>query len=80
MLTHNRQLAVLLRKVQWEIDAVAFDLPADRCTTERREQLADMLVKLAAALRQPPVVDAQASASSVPSCPETSSPRCRLSP
>ena len=66
MLIQNAQLAVLLRELQWEIDAMAFDLPAGRCTPERREQLADMLIMLADALR-PQVVDTQTRASSVPS-------------
>ncbi|MBQ0926632.1 hypothetical protein [Saccharopolyspora endophytica] len=61
------QLAVLLREVQWEIDAMAFDLPAGRCTPERREQLAEVLVKLAEVLRPPMVIDRQTSASSVAS-------------
>lgn len=74
MLIHNGQLAVLLREVQWEIDATAFDLPAGRCTPERRERLADALVELAEALRPPLVVDTQANASSVPSGPGTSGP------
>lgn len=59
LLTQNAHLAVLLREVQWEIDAMAFDLPAGRCTPERRKQLADMLVTLADVLR-PLVVDTQA--------------------
>ena len=61
------QLAVLLREAQWEIDAMAFDLPAGRCTPERRERLADALVKLAELLRPPLIIDRQPSASSVAS-------------
>lgn len=67
MLIDDGQLAVLLRTAQWEIDALAFDLPAGRCTSERREQLADALVKLAEVLRPSMVIDRPTSASSVPS-------------
>lgn len=63
MLIDDGQLAVLLRTAQWEIDALAFDLPAGRCTSERREQL----VKLAEVLRPSMVIDRPTSASSVPS-------------
>lgn len=67
MLIDDGQLAVLLRTAQWEIDALAFDLPAGRCTPERREQLADALVKLAEVLRPSMVIDRQTNVSSVPS-------------
>lgn len=64
MVIQDAQLAVLLRKVQWEIDAMAFDLPAGRCTPERRAHLADALIKLADVLQPPLVIDTETSASS----------------
>lgn len=71
MLIQDGQLAVLLREVQWEIDAMAFDLPAGRCTPERREQLADVLVRLSEVLRPQLVVDTHTNASSTPSGADT---------
>lgn len=63
----DAQLAVLLREVQWEIDSMAFDLPAGRGTPERRALLADVLVKLADVLRPPLVISTETSSSSTPS-------------
>ncbi|MGW0891091.1 hypothetical protein [Saccharopolyspora sp. NPDC002578] len=58
---------MLLWEVQWEIDSMAFDLPAGRGTPERRELLADLLVKLADVLRPPLVISIETSSSSTPS-------------
>lgn len=45
-------LAALLRRTQWLLDDVAFDLPAGRCSSEDCELLAKTLDDLAALLRE----------------------------
>jgi hypothetical protein len=63
MRTPDARLAVLLREVQWELDEVAFDLPAGRCSPERRAHLADALIELAEVVRQcsPQVINTEPS-------------------
>ncbi|SFB51187.1 hypothetical protein SAMN05216266_11539 [Amycolatopsis marina] len=45
-------LAVLIRQTQWLLDDVAHDLPAERVTPEKGEELARILEDLAALVRR----------------------------